>query len=172
MNPLIYFTSSAFIVTNLHSEVASKVPTPYAGEVSQRSCKLKVSQGTSILKKLIQQTNMISRNTLSSVLLLAVCVVAATLTSSADAFTAQSIQSRALTSAATGSPTALSVFGKKKEEEDLSFLEVRDLTREEMLQINKRNEEVMNQELQAMTGISVLFSIPILYLCWVAFFSD
>jgi len=114
---------------------------------------------------------MISRNTLSSVLLLAVCVVAATLTS-ADAFTAQSIQSRALTSAATGSPTALSVFGKKKEEEDLSFLEVRDLTREEMLQINKRNEEVMNQELQAMTGISVLFSIPILYLCWVAFFSD
>jgi hypothetical protein len=115
---------------------------------------------------------MISRNALSSVLLV-VCVVVATLTSSADAFTAQSIQSRALTSAVTDSPTALSVFGgKKKEEEDLSFLEVRDLTREEMIAINKRNEEVMNQELYAMTGISVLFSIPILYLCWVAFFSD
>mmetsp|Transcript_3269 Transcript_3269/g.4711 ORF Transcript_3269/g.4711 Transcript_3269/m.4711 type:complete len:115 (-) Transcript_3269:274-618(-) len=114
---------------------------------------------------------MISRNTLSTALL-AVCVVVATLTSSADAFTAQSIQSRALTSSKTVSPTALSVFGKKAEEEDLSFIETRDLTREEMLEINKRNEEVMNRELQAMTGISVLFSIPILYLCWVAFFSD
>ena len=111
-----------------------------------------------------------SRNTLSSALL-AVCVVVATLTSSADAFTAQSIQTRALTSSLTESQTALSVFGKK-EEEDLSFIETRDLTREEMLEINKRNEEVMNRELQAMTGISVLFSIPILYLCWVAFFSD
>jgi hypothetical protein len=115
---------------------------------------------------------MISRNTLSSAPLLAVCVVVATLTSSADAFTAQSIQSRALTSSVTDSPTALSVFGKKKEEEDLSYMEVRDLTREEMANINKRNEEVMNTELQAMTGISVLFSFPILYLCWVAFFSD
>lgn len=114
---------------------------------------------------------MISRNTLSTGLF-AVCVVVATLTSSTDAFTAQSIQSRALTSSFTESPTALSVFGKKAEEEDLSYIETRDLTREEMLEINKRNEEVMNRELQAMTGISVLFSIPILYLCWVAFFSD
>jgi len=96
----------------------------------------------------------------------------ATLTSSADAFTAQSIQTRALTSSVTESPTALSVFGKKKEEEDLSFMEVRDLTREEMLEINARNEQVMNNELGAMTAISVLFSFPILYLCWVAFFSD
>jgi len=69
--------------------------------------------------------------------------------------------------------TTLYQFGKKKKTvEDLSFIETRDLTREEMLNINKRNEEVMNRELQAMTGISVLFSIPILYLCWVAFFSD
>eukprot|EP00970_Alexandrium_tamarense_P009988 scaffold1976_cov187-Alexandrium_tamarense.AAC.17 len=30
-------------------------------------------------------------------------------------------------------------------------MEVRDLTREEMLEINKRNEEVMNRELGAMT---------------------
>ena len=111
---------------------------------------------------------MISRN--SSSLLLIVCVVVAALTSTADAFTAQSIQSRAQTAAAT-SPTALSVFGKK-DEEDLSYIESRDLTREEMLEINRRNEEVMNRELQAMTGISVLFSIPILYLCWVAFFSE
>ena len=114
---------------------------------------------------------MISRDTLSSALLI-VCVAAATLSCSTDAFTAQSIQNRALTSAVTESPSALSVFGKKKEEEDLSFLEVRDLTREEMLEINRKNEEVMNRELQAMTGISVLFSFPILYLCWVAFFSE
>ena len=70
------------------------------------------------------------------------------------------------------SSTSLNQFGKKKEAEDLSFIETRDLTREEMLEINKRNEEVMNRELQAMTGISVLFSLPILYLCWIAFFSD
>ena len=112
---------------------------------------------------------MISRN--PSPLLLVVCVVVAALTSSADAFTAQSIQGRAAqTSSAT--TTALSVFGKKKEEEDLSYIESRDLTREEMLEINRRNEDVMNRELQAMTGISVLFSFPILYLCWVAFFSE
>lgn len=64
------------------------------------------------------------------------------------------------------------MFGKKKEEEDLSYIESRDLTREEMMEINRRNEDVMNRELGAMTGISVLFSIPMLYLCWVAFFSD
>lgn len=96
----------------------------------------------------------------------------------AAAFTTQSIQSRATYITANGfegatSSTALSVIGKKKApKEDLSYLEVRDLTREEMLKINQRNEEVMNRELQAMTGISVLFSIPILYLCWVAFFSE
>eukprot|EP00567_Pseudictyota_dubia_P016552 CAMPEP_0197452318 /NCGR_PEP_ID=MMETSP1175-20131217/31777_1 /TAXON_ID=1003142 /ORGANISM="Triceratium dubium, Strain CCMP147" /LENGTH=113 /DNA_ID=CAMNT_0042985299 /DNA_START=163 /DNA_END=504 /DNA_ORIENTATION=+ len=64
--------------------------------------------------------------------------------------------------------------GKKKEKpaEDLSFIESRDLTREEMLEINKKNEEIMNMELSAMTGFSLVLSLPILYLCWVAFFSD
>jgi selenocysteine-specific elongation factor len=66
----------------------------------------------------------------------------------------------------------MNVFGKKKPEEDLSYLETRDLTREEMLAINKKNEEVMNMELQMMTGFSLVLSLPILYLCWVAFFSD
>ena len=113
---------------------------------------------------------MISRN--SSSLLLVVCVVVAALTSSADAFAAQSIQGRAAQTSSATTTTALSVFGKKKEEEDLSYIESRDLTREEMLEINRRNEDVMNRELQAMTGISVLFSFPILYLCWVAFFSE
>jgi hypothetical protein len=130
---------------------------------------------------------MISRNSV----LISVLVVAALILGGSDAFTAQSIQSRAApaTAAATanrrdGSTTTtttttttslivLHQFGKKKAPaEDLSFIETRDLTREEMLNINKRNEEVMNREFQAMTGISVLFSIPILYLCWVAFFSE
>eukprot|EP00585_Thalassiosira_rotula_P009541 CAMPEP_0196141418 /NCGR_PEP_ID=MMETSP0910-20130528/9701_1 /TAXON_ID=49265 /ORGANISM="Thalassiosira rotula, Strain GSO102" /LENGTH=119 /DNA_ID=CAMNT_0041402573 /DNA_START=122 /DNA_END=481 /DNA_ORIENTATION=+ len=119
---------------------------------------------------------MISRNSLSSAIL-AVCIFAITFSGS-DAFTTGSLQSRAaFANANVGATkditTALNQFGKKKqEEEDLSFIETRDLTREEMLEINRRNEDVMNRELQAMTGISVLFSFPILYLCWVAFFSD
>eukprot|EP00531_Pseudo-nitzschia_arenysensis_P003526 CAMPEP_0116135488 /NCGR_PEP_ID=MMETSP0329-20121206/11215_1 /TAXON_ID=697910 /ORGANISM="Pseudo-nitzschia arenysensis, Strain B593" /LENGTH=108 /DNA_ID=CAMNT_0003630287 /DNA_START=61 /DNA_END=387 /DNA_ORIENTATION=+ len=66
----------------------------------------------------------------------------------------------------------LGIFGNKKEEEDLSFIETRDMTREEMLELNKKNEDIMNMELQAMTGFSLVLSLPILYLCWVAFFSD
>lgn len=94
------------------------------------------------------------------------------LLASATAFTTQSVQSRAALSSGPSS-TSLNQFGKKKKEaEDLSFLETRDLTREEMLEINRRNEEVMNTELQAMTGVSVLFSLPIFYLCWIAFFGD
>lgn len=115
---------------------------------------------------------MISRTSLSSALA-AVCLAILAL-GGADAFTTRSVQSRASLSisAPEGSRTALGQWGKKKEEEDLSFIETRDLTREEMLEINRQNEEVMNRELQAMTGISVLFSIPILYLCWVAFFAE
>ena len=113
---------------------------------------------------------MISRTALSSALA-AVCLAILAL-GGADAFTTRSVQSRASLSAPESSRTALSQWGKKKEEEDLSFIETRDLTREEMLEINRQNEEVMNRELQAMTGISVLFSIPILYLCWVAFFAE
>lgn len=107
-----------------------------------------------------------SRRLISSALL--IVAIAATLTGT-EAFTTKSIQSRA--GVTPTSQTALSVFGKKPVE-DLSDIESRDMTREEMLELNKRNEEVMNRELQAMTGISVLFSFPILYLCWVAFFSD
>ena len=109
---------------------------------------------------------MFSRSIISSALLLVVI----TLTRTSAFTTTNSIQSRA-TVAPASSKTALSQFGKKPAE-DLSDIEVRDMTREEMLELNKRNEEVMNRELQAMTGISVLFSFPILYLCWVAFFSD
>ena len=109
---------------------------------------------------------MFGRNTISSIIL-AICVCVAVLSGTTDAFTPTSIQSRTASST-----TSLNQFGKKKPQEDLSSIESRDLTREEMLAINKRNEEVMNNELQAMTGVSVLFSLPILYLCYVAFFSD
>eukprot|EP00594_Rhizosolenia_setigera_P008021 CAMPEP_0178972380 /NCGR_PEP_ID=MMETSP0789-20121207/20971_1 /TAXON_ID=3005 /ORGANISM="Rhizosolenia setigera, Strain CCMP 1694" /LENGTH=67 /DNA_ID=CAMNT_0020659801 /DNA_START=234 /DNA_END=437 /DNA_ORIENTATION=+ len=64
------------------------------------------------------------------------------------------------------------IFGKKEPEEDLSYIESRDLTREEMMDINKQNEEIMNMELSMMTGFSLILSLPILYLCWVAFFSE
>ena len=61
---------------------------------------------------------------------------------------------------------------KKNNDVDLSSVETRDLTREEMLKINKQNEEIMNMELQMMTLFSLVISLPILYLCWVAFYSD
>lgn len=70
------------------------------------------------------------------------------------------------------SKTAAFIFGKKKEEEDLSFIETRDMTRQEMMELNAKNEEIMNMELSMMTGFSLVISLPILYLCWVAFFSD
>lgn len=60
----------------------------------------------------------------------------------------------------------------KKAKEDLSFIESRDMTREEMLELNAQNEEIMNMELNMMTGFSLVLSLPILYLCWVAFFSE
>eukprot|EP00814_Leptocylindrus_danicus_P015221 CAMPEP_0116018072 /NCGR_PEP_ID=MMETSP0321-20121206/8427_1 /TAXON_ID=163516 /ORGANISM="Leptocylindrus danicus var. danicus, Strain B650" /LENGTH=46 /DNA_ID= /DNA_START= /DNA_END= /DNA_ORIENTATION= len=46
------------------------------------------------------------------------------------------------------------------------------MTREEMLELNAKNEEIMNMELNMMTGFSLVLSLPILYLCWVAFFSE
>lgn len=61
---------------------------------------------------------------------------------------------------------------KKKEKEDLSYIETRDMTRAEMEELNKKNEDIMNMELSMMTGFSLVLSLPILYLCWVAFFSD
>lgn len=68
------------------------------------------------------------------------------------------------------STTPVVLNAKKKE--DLSYLETRDMTKEEMLELNKKNEEIMNMELTMMTGFSLVLSIPILYLCWVAFFSE
>jgi len=55
---------------------------------------------------------------------------------------------------------------------DFSSMETRDMTKEEMLDMNKQNEEVMNNEMVMMTGFSLLISLPLIYLFWVAFNSD
>jgi len=44
--------------------------------------------------------------------------------------------------------TAQNVFGKNAPKEDLSFIETQDMTCEEVLYLNKQNEESMNIELQ------------------------
>jgi hypothetical protein len=68
-------------------------------------------------------------------------------------------------------PSTTAAFAKKPKE-DLSYIETRDMTRAEMEELNRQNEDIMNMELSMMTGFSLLISLPILYLCWVAFFSD
>jgi len=70
------------------------------------------------------------------------------------------------------STTSLGVFKKKKKDEDLSFIETRDMTRAEMEDLNKQNEEIMQAELYGMTVFSLVISLPLLYLAWVAFFAD
>ena len=46
------------------------------------------------------------------------------------------------------------------------------MTKAEMLEYNKQSEEIMNAEMYLMTGASLVISLPIFYLCWVAYFSD
>ena len=72
------------------------------------------------------------------------------------------------------SPTALHIFGKKKKnsDEDLSFIETRDMTRAEMEALNRQNEDIMNAEIAGMTIFSLILSLPLLYLAWVGFFSE
>lgn len=70
--------------------------------------------------------------------------------------------------------TALHSFfgGKKDDEEDLSFIETRDMTREEMQEYNQRFEDTVNQEMVGMTVFSLIISLPLLYLAWVGLFSE
>lgn len=105
--------------------------------------------------------------------LISACVVLAVTIASTNAFTTSgsTVNTRAAPTRVF-TPDPVNVFGKKKKEEDLSFIESRDMTREEMMELNAKNEDIMNMELQAMTGFSLILSLPILYLCWVAFFSD
>ena len=102
-----------------------------------------------------------------ALLLSALVAVIAAVLPSANAFVSPSA-----VVATRSSTTPAFVFGKKKAAEDLSDIEVRDMTRAEMLEMNAKNEDVMNMELSMMTGFSLVISLPILYLCWVAFFSD
>lgn len=100
------------------------------------------------------------------VLLTTLLAVVASLMPLADAFAPQpALMARA------ASLTQVSAFGKKPKE-DLSYIESRDMTRAEMEDLNKQNTEIMNMELQMMTVASVVISLPIFYLCWVAFYSD
>ena len=66
----------------------------------------------------------------------------------------------------------LSLFRKPSDDEDFSDIETRDMTREEMLQLNKKNEDIMNAELIGMTLFSLVLSLPMLYLVYVGFFSE
>lgn len=72
------------------------------------------------------------------------------------------------------STTSAFVFNKKPKNSDvdLSDMEVRDMTREEMAALNAENERVMNAELVGMTAFSLIISLPMFYLVWVAFFSE
>ena len=97
---------------------------------------------------------------IASTLLLVVAVI---LLAATDAFAPRA----ALTTRVSTTQAALA-----KKKEDLSYLETRDMTKEEMLELNKKNEDIMNMELTMMTAFSLVISLPILYLCWVAFFSD
>jgi hypothetical protein len=117
---------------------------------------------------------MMSRRSLLAVVGPIICALLLLAAHTSDAFTTIQPAARAVSATGTSSTSLnLGNFGKKKEpQEDLSYIETRDLTREEMQAINKQNEEIMNMELSAMTGFSLVLSIPILYLCWVAFFSD
>uniref|UniRef100_A0A7S2YCW3 Transmembrane protein n=1 Tax=Entomoneis paludosa TaxID=265537 RepID=A0A7S2YCW3_9STRA len=75
--------------------------------------------------------------------------------------------------ATTTTSTTAFVFGKKPEpEDDLSFIETRDMTREEMQRYNAATEKVMNQELWGMTVFSLVISLPMFYLVWVGFFAE
>ena len=73
------------------------------------------------------------------------------------------------------SSSQLNAMKNKKQKltkEELSYMEVRDMTREEMLEMNAQNERVMNQELTYMTVFSLIISAPLLYLAWVGFFAE
>ncbi|MGK3733758.1 MAG: hypothetical protein ACI8RD_001423 [Bacillariaceae sp.] len=113
-------------------------------------------------------------------LLFALVALVATLTVTPSAAFAPSKASSSSSSSSTRTRTQtrsftvdpVNAFGKKKQQEDLSEIETRDMTRDEMLELNKKNEDIMNMELASMTGFSLIISLPIFYLCWVAFFSD
>jgi hypothetical protein len=100
---------------------------------------------------------------LSAIMVLAVLAVVP----GANAFSPRPALQRSAVSSTT---TSLNIFGKKKE--DFSDIETRDMTREEMGELNQKNTDIMNAELWGMTAFSLVISIPMLYLVWVGFFSE
>jgi selenocysteine-specific elongation factor len=115
-------------------------------------------------------TTMMSYSRFTIALTVLVAIAAVMMAPTADAFVAKA--PLASSSSISQRSFALEPVHAKKVKEDLSYIETRDMTREEMLELNKKNEDIMNMELTAMTGFSLVLSLPILYLCWVAFFSD
>jgi hypothetical protein len=91
---------------------------------------------------------MVSRN----IILAALVIVVATVLPMTDGFVPRSTIS-------TSRATPAYIFGGgKKQQDDFSDIEVRDLTRAEMLDINKQNEEIMNMELGMMVSRLNIFS--------------
>jgi hypothetical protein len=114
----------------------------------------------------------------AAALLLALLIVLACGEKAAGAFVASPLAPcRRGSSVAAGIPAGSArlsmAFNKKgKKGEDLSYIETRDMTPDEMRALNAKNEDVMNAELAGMTIFSLVLSIPMLYLVWVGFFSE
>jgi len=125
---------------------------------------------------------MISARRRSVLPLLLVAALAAPLVPTSSAFLpvatttpAPAASAGAAAARSSSSTTSLSMIfnkNKKKDQEDLSYIETRDMTRAEMEELNRQNEDIMNAELIGMTLFSLVISVPMLYLVWVGFFSE
>ena len=125
---------------------------------------------TTDLAYLVPNTTTTMMMSLRSLLLLGLVAL-----STVSAFTTPRQPKSVVTTSPSTTTTATFVFNKnknKKPEMDLSDIEVRDMTRKEMLELNAENERVMNAELVGMTLFSLVLSVPMLYLVWVGFFSE
>lgn len=121
----------------------------------------------------MRSTMMVIARSFTMLVLLAVIVVCTTAFQAPNPSSVSTRHCQPTTTTFSSSATSLGVFNKKKkEEEDLSFIETRDMTRAEMEDLNKQNEEIMQAELYGMTIFSLVISLPLLYLAWVAFFSE
>jgi hypothetical protein len=111
---------------------------------------------------------MVSRSMMVAAL---VALIMAVLAPSASAFAPRAVASRPGSVTTATSPNVV-FMAKAKGKQDLSDIETRDMTREEMIRFNQLTEDKMNEELGMMTAFSAIISLPILYLFWVALFSD
>jgi hypothetical protein len=88
-----------------------------------------------------------------SLMLLAACRETSAFVVKPQASSQQVIVAKTTPPSPIASVTARHIFNrnKKNDDEDLSFLETRDMTRQEMEEYNNRTEQIMNNELWAMT---------------------